>query len=298
MNSFRIHTNVNALNAYYSLDKVNRASVKAQLRIASGKRILHVADDTSGFNIGNSLNRRVSVMQSAHFNVTSAKDLMNTAESGLLGVQDLLTSIKGKLADATNPTSDRSAIAEDIKALAQEIQATLNQTKFNNTNLLTAETSSQRGIPTDTFAFNFQISGELSDTMQLDYASTLVSGSAAAGGSGNSFTQALDAYLAINEDSITNSTSLSSMGSYLDDLVDDIEDSLGDIGNLVQRLDIKEETLNVAIANAKSSYSRLFDADMAMEQLNATRNQIVGQASTAMLAQLNINPSDVLQLFG
>ncbi|MBD3409076.1 MAG: hypothetical protein GF419_02625 [Ignavibacteriales bacterium] len=298
MNSFRIHTNVNALNAYYSLDKVNRASVKAQLRIASGKRILHVADDTSGFNIGNSLNRRVSVMQSAHFNVTSAKDLMNTAEGGLLGVQDLLTTIKGKLADATNPTSDRSAIAEDIKALAQEIQATLNQTKFNNTNLLTAETSSQRGIPTDTFAFNFQISGELSDTMQLDYASTLVSGSAAAGGSGNSFTQALDAYLAINEDSITNSTSLSSMGSYLDDLVSDIEDSLGDIGNLVQRLDIKEETLNVAIANAKSSYSRLFDADMAMEQLNATRNQIVGQASTAMLAQLNINPSDVLQLFG
>lgn len=298
MNSFRIHTNVNALNAYYSLDKVNRASVKAQLRIASGKRILHVADDTSGFNIGNSLNRRVTVMQSAHFNVTSAKDLMNTAEGGLLGVQDLLTSIKGKLADATNPTSDRSAIAEDIKALAQEIQATLNQTKFNNTNLLTAETSSQRGIPTDNYSFNFQVSGELSDTMLLDYASTLVSGSEAAGGSGNSFTQALDAYLAINEDSITNSTSLSSMGSYLDDLVSDIEDSLGDIGNLVLRLDIKEEALNVAITNAKSSYSRLFDADMAMEQLNATRNQIVGQASTAMLAQLNINPSDVLQLFG
>jgi flagellin len=65
----------------------------------------------------------------------------------------------------------------------------------------------------------------------------------------------------------------------------------------VQRLDIKEETLNVSISNAQSSVSRLFDADMAYEQLNATKGSIMQQAATAMLAQLNASPQQVLQLF-
>ncbi len=77
-----------------------------------------------------------------------------------------------------------------------------------------------------------------------------------------------------------------------------VTESLGSIGNLTQRLDIKDETLNTSIANAEASISRLFDADMAMEQLNATRGSILQQAGTAMLAQLNFAPQQVLQLFG
>jgi len=76
-----------------------------------------------------------------------------------------------------------------------------------------------------------------------------------------------------------------------------VSDSLGKIGNFTQRLDVKESTMNVAITNAESSISRLFDADMAKEQLNATRGTILAQAGTAMLAQLNSSPQAVLQLF-
>ena len=76
-----------------------------------------------------------------------------------------------------------------------------------------------------------------------------------------------------------------------------VSNALGDIGNFTQRLNIKEETLNTAITNAEASISRLFDADMAQEQLNATRGSIMSQAATAMLAQLNFAPQQVMQLF-
>ena len=67
--------------------------------------------------------------------------------------------------------------------------------------------------------------------------------------------------------------------------------------NFTQRLDIKENTLNVAITNAQSTISRLFDADMAKQQLIATKDSIMSQTATAMLAQLNAAPQQILQLF-
>jgi flagellin len=63
-------------------------------------------------------------------------------------------------------------------------------------------------------------------------------------------------------------------------------------------LDIKEETLNTGISNAKSSISRIYDTDMAWEQLSAMRGTILQQSATSMLAQLNMAPQQVLQLFG
>ncbi len=77
-----------------------------------------------------------------------------------------------------------------------------------------------------------------------------------------------------------------------------VDNALGSIGNSVQRLDAKDDFLTSAIANSQASVSRLFDADMALEQLNATKASIGGQAATAMLAQLNMQPQAVLQLLG
>ena len=78
---------------------------------------------------------------------------------------------------------------------------------------------------------------------------------------------------------------------------DSVNDALGKIGNYIQRLNVKDEYLTNAISNATSSVSRLFDADMAMEQLNATKGQIGQSISTSMLAQLNLQPQNLLALF-
>jgi len=286
---FRVNTNTDALQAYYQLAKVNAETTKAQLRLSSGKRILNVGDDTSGFNVGTSLKGKVAVMQGAQGNIASAKNLLSTAEGALLSMNDLLTKVEGKLSDATNPTSDRTALADDIKALANEFGSILQNTKFNDTKILFSGAGE---------GFTFQV-GEASDTLKLDFASSLAS--TGGGGYGNNVSASIASFSTVSATTLASTsgtTSTAALQTALTNLKTAVSGALGKIGNFSQRLDIKDDTLNVAISNAQSSISRLFDADMAKEQLNATRGSILQQAGTAMLAQLNFAPQQVLQLFG
>jgi flagellin len=288
--SFRINTNVNALEAYQQLANANKMTAKAQLRMASGKRIQSVSDDTSGFNIGNSLKSKVSIMKGAQGNIASAKNLLSTAEGSLLSINDLLTQIDGKLSDASNPTTDRTALANDIQALGNEINSLLNNTKFNNTNLL-VDTLANTG-------FVFQV-GETGDTLALNFASGLASSGGA--GQATGISTSLGSFTAVTATQLgttAGASSVASLGTALTSLKSAVSTSLGAIGNFTQRLDIKDDNLNIAMTNAESSISRIFDADMAVEQLNATRGSILQQSATAMFSQLNFAPQQVLQLFG
>jgi len=106
--AFQINTNIGALRAYNALAQLNAKTEKAQLRLATQKRINSVADDTSGFNVGKSLDQKVQLMQAARRNVGSAKDMLATVESQLISIKDMITAIKSKIADASNPASDKS----------------------------------------------------------------------------------------------------------------------------------------------------------------------------------------------
>ena len=285
---FRVNTNVDALKAYQQLANANKMTAKSQLRMASGKRILNVADDTSGFNIGTSLKGKVAVMKGAQGNISSAKNLLSTAEGSLLAINDLVTKIEGKLSDSTNPTTDRTSLSNDIKALANEIKSTFENTKFNDTKLLN---STEAGS-----GFIFQV-GESGDTLKLDFASSIASSAGqttALTGQIKSFTDVTAATLSTT----TSGQGVDVLNTVLGVLKSTVTNALGKIGNFSQRLDIKDDTLNVAITNAESTISRLFDADMAQEQLNATKGSILQQSATAMFSQLNFAPQQVLQLFG
>jgi flagellin len=281
---FRINTNVDALSAYNALAKANKDTASAQLKIATGQRINSVSDDTSGFNIGKSLQGKIAVMTAAQNNVSGAQNLLSTAEGSLLSVNDLLIKIEGKLSDSTNPTADRGALSSDINSLATEIQSVMNTTKFNNTNLLTGSGDAKSG-------FSFQVGNDYTDKITLDFATSILSGSSTA------FNKSLGNFLNVTAGSVTDSNTLTTLQANLSTLKSEITSALGKIGNFSQRLDIKQDTLNVSISNAQSSYSRLFDADMAQEQLNATKSSILGQAATSMLSQLNTAPQNVLSLF-
>ena len=93
-------------------------------------------------------------------------------------------------------------------------------------------------------------------------------------------------------------TTIGDINTALSSFEKNVDTALANVGNSVQRLDVKENFLTNAIANSKASVSRLFDADMVMEQLNATKGQIGGQVATAMFSQLNLSPQNILQLFG
>ncbi len=266
---FRINTNLSALQAYNALARVNARTDKAQLRLASQLRINSVADDTSGYRVGKELMGKVALMKAAQGNVGSAKDTLATAESALSNINDLLIQIKGKVAEANDPTKNLSALANDINALGDEITAIFTNTKFNDTQLLSGSS-----LPSGS-NFIFQTGETEKTTINFGTMNTLdlasISGSGAT---------------ASNVASLSVST-----------LETAVNDSLGKIGNYIQRLDVKDSYLTSAVANATSSISRLFDADMALEQLNATKGQIGQQISISMLAQLNFQPQSLLILF-
>ena len=173
MSLFSINTNLGALSAYNALSTITQNTQNAQLQLATGKRINSVADDTSGYNVGTSLNQKVQLMQAAQQNVGSAQDMLATAESALTNVNDLITQIKAKVANATNPATDNISTANDIKALANEIANIFATTKYNNTTLLSSVANSG--------SFSFQTGADYTDKLSINYAVTgSLSGSASA----------------------------------------------------------------------------------------------------------------------
>jgi flagellin len=216
-------------------------------------------------------------MKSAQKNVGSAQDMLSTAESQLISIRDMITDIKAKIADSGNAATDLNALQLDIKAISAEITNGIANTKFNDTVLL--GTSAESG-------FSFQTGTTSAETLAVDYLESFASNYGAVSGEIDALTSS-----AARADFTALETNLNTFEAT-------VTDSLGKVGNFMQRLDAKDEFLTVAIANSEASVSRLFDADMAEEQLNATKASIGGQAATAMLAQMNAAPQQVLQLFG
>ncbi len=281
--SSRINTNIAAYNALNSLKYINRNLEKAQLKLATGSRINEVADDPAGFVISVRLNARSRGLSVALDNVGTAKNVLSIAEGGLLNISDILITMKEKITQAASDTlgsSERNAIKTELVQLTSEINNIVSETTFNNISLLNG---SYTGIKYQT--------GE--DTTNQFTVNIRVQGTASTG-----FT---DAELAIDITNVANKVFTAADASTaldkVDTAIETISDALQTIGAWVSRLTIKESTLSVSIINTEATKSRILDADIAKEQLNSTRLQILQQTSTAQLAQANISPQNVLALF-
>jgi flagellin len=261
--AFQINTNMDALSAYNALAKVNAQTNKAQLRLATMKKINSVADDTSGFKVGKELEADNMKMKAQLNNISSGKNWLSTAESALILVNDKLNQIVAKQEDAKDPIKDQSSLQKDIKAIADEIDSILANTKINGNDVLS------------TVAVSFGIGSSVSVNVgtQLDMATHDTALTALQAGDAGSVTQSVTAFQ------------------------DDVKAALGYIGNNLQVFDSREEYITSSIANNSALISKLFDADMALEQLNATKGQIGSQIGTAMLGTLNAAPQGLLSLF-
>jgi len=269
--AFQINSNLGAMDAYNALAKTSAQTQKAQLELASQKRINSVSDDTSGYRVGKELSAKVSLMKSAMSNVSSAKSLLSTAESALSSINDLLIQIKGKISAGTDPTKNTTALANDIVALGDEINSIFTNTKFNDTTLL-----SGASVPASSnFIFK---TGETENTT-INFGSMNTLDLSSISGTGSVVTGATISTLDVGQ------------------LQTDVQDALGKIGNYSQRLDVKDQYLSAAVTNAQSTVDNIFGADVAQQQLDATKGNIAQQISTTMLAQLNSAPQQLLSLF-
>lgn len=274
---FSVNTNVDALSAYNALAKTNKATAQAQLRLATLKKINSVADDTSGYNVGKQLEAQNGKMKAQLGNITDAKNYLSTAESALQQITDKLNQIQAKQVDADDPLKDSASIAKDIRTLASEIDSILKNTNINGTQLL-ASTDGTTALADASFNI-----GGASFSIDFGGASYLNTAAlATAIGSASGMQSSTDATV-LDFDTTT--------------VAANVRSAMGRLGNLTQTVNSREEYLTAAVANNTSTIASIFDADVAMEQLNATKGQIAGQIGTAMYAQLNSAPQNLLSLF-
>ncbi|MFZ5947819.1 MAG: flagellin [Stygiobacter sp.] len=274
--SFSVNTNLGALQAYNALAKVNAETQKAQLRLATTKRINQVADDTSGYNVGKRLEAQNLKQKAQLNNIASAKNYLATAESALQQVNDKFNQIAAKIVDTQDPLKDKASLAADIVTLANEIESVLTSTNINGSYLLTSTGTMSTAVASQTFDI-----GGASFSIDIDSKLSLSS-------------------IKTSTDELKAATSTSTFTSFntnLNTAVGKVRDALGYIGNKSQTVDAREEYLVSAIANNTATISGIFDADMAAEQLNATKGQISAQVATAMLSQMNTAPQQLLSLF-
>ena len=310
--STRINTNINALNALKSLNNIGTRMATAQLRLATGKRINSAADDAAGFSIAKKFESRAAGLGQALNNIGSAKNLISVAEGHLSNIVDILTQMKTKATQGSDDslgTAERTSIKAELAAMAKQITLETLQATWNSRSLFSGTASAN--ATAGNVQFKFQIGAGNSSTNDSLQFNLLKTGNVSLG-SGNSGYSALGLRLDATTGA-TSSTRLSGgtlsgslMGSgasaqvlmgRIDTAIADVSAALSYIGSVVNRLSYQEASLITAKTNTEAARSRIEDADMAYEQLEATKLQILQQTASAMLAQANSGPQAILSLF-
>ncbi|MEQ6903831.1 flagellin [Nocardioides sp. YIM 152588] len=263
----RISQNIEAINAYRNLSTTQSNLSKSMEKLSSGYRINRAADDAAGLAISEGLRAQVGGLKVAVRNAQDGISVAQTAEGALTEVHSMLQRMNDlavQYNSGTQSTESKAAINAEFTALKTEVGRIEDNTKFNG-NLLFGGG-----------ARTFQVGYANGDTIAI---------SAAALGSFKGTIAALD--LAAGTPSTSDDVQAQ---------ITAISTQRGALGAIQNRFEHTVNSVNVAIENLSASESRIRDTDMAQEMMNLTKNQILSQAGTAMLAQANSASQGVLQL--
>jgi flagellin len=270
----RINANIGALNALNALRDVNQKLALHQLRLATGRRINAAGDDPAGMTFAKKLDSRARGLAVARDNIGDAQNLMAVAEGGIQNISEILITMKEKILQAANDTigsSERAAVESQLDDMAAEIDQIVASTTWGGVTLLDASYTGKQ----------FQVGEQATDTLSFsitqDHRASALS-------------------VADSDLDVTTSSTASTALSNVNTAIDTINTSLQTIGSASSRMSIKEANISIAITNVTASYSRIYNADMANEQLEATKYLVLQQTATAMLAQANLAPQSILQL--
>jgi flagellin len=274
-----INTNLSSLVAQRNLTASQSQLGTSIQRLSSGLRINSAKDDAAGLAIANRMDSQARGMNVAIRNSMDGISLAQTAEGGLGKVSDMLGRMRElavQSSNATNTSTDRDSLNNEFRQLADEIDRTLNATKFNGQAILSSAAGSQI----------FQIGPDATSSDQLAIGTT------------NMATAANVVAVTATTGVISGTTGGSAMAmiSAIDLALATVNSERSTYGAVQNRFEAIIANLQVASENQTAAKSRILDADYAAETAALTRTQILQQAGTAMLAQANQLPQQVLQL--
>ncbi|MFN3308232.1 MAG: flagellin [Anaerolineales bacterium] len=294
----RVAGNIGALNALYSLQNINAQLAIHQTRLATGKRLNEAADDPAGMSIATSFDVRRQGLKTALSAIGDSKNLMSTMEGGLRKIQDILVKMRNKAMEAQGDTigaNERAAIRSQLLAFRNEINDIARQTQWNNNYLLVGA-----GGSGSTTALNFLTGPESTGgTSQFSFVADATSGIANNQGF-RADTASLDATgLGLADANLLVDTTANAQTAMqnIEAALNVVKAGVSQVGSFTARLTFKEEALAVQYTNTESAYNRIMNANMAEEQVEASKFLILQQTATAMLAQANVAPQFLLSLF-
>ena len=271
-----INTNVAAIKARSSLDKVQRELDTSIMRLSSGKRITRAHDDASGSSIAG---RMESQIRGLNMNLKNAKDgqsLVDTQEGALQEVTGILQRMRELAVQASSgiaASADKNYLNLEMTQLYTEIDAIGANTTFNNTNILTGASFS--------FYTDIDVNGTAVSVLAVSVTGIKIG---------------LVSSTMISIGSVTNNISIVSVISRFDTAIQSVAALRSNLGAVSSRFDHIIDNLSNVVANTEASKSRILDADFAVETTQLTRNTVLQQAATSMVAQANAQKNTILAL--
>jgi flagellin len=266
--SLRIQNNVEALNAHRNLMTVTDQVSKSMERLSSGYRINRAADDAAGLAISEKMRAQIRGLAQDQRNIGDGVSLVQTAEGALSTVHSMLQRVRELAVQYKNGTlsaSNQSAIQSEVNQLASEIERIGATTQFNGICLLNSSSTT----------VTFQVGandGEVISVNMISLGDTTV--------------------LPSGWSDLTNASAISN----IDAAIDNVSAQRATLGAVQNRLEYSLDNVSIYQENLVSAESRIRDVDMAAETVTLTKNQILAQAGTAMLAQANQAGQGVLSL--
>lgn len=280
--SLYVNTNVSALNAQRQLFDVSNKLSTSFERLSSGFRINSASDDAAGLQISDRMTSQIQGLNQAVRNANDAISLTQTAEGALSEVTTSLQRIR-QLAvqsqNGINSSADRVALQKEVSALRTEISRISTTTQFAGVNILSGD-----------FSAKFLVGANAGQTISVNLSSPAL---ARAGVNGFSATG-----LGILADNVLTEQGASRLLTAVDSAISAVGGLRADLGALQNRFQSTIRNLSNISENVSAARSRIKDADFATETAELSRNQILQQASTTILAQANQRPQAALSLLG
>ena len=269
---------------------VNESNIQGSVeRLSSGMRINRAGDDASGLAVSEKLRSQVRGLQRASTNAQDGVSFIQTTEGYLQTSQDILQRIRELSVQAANgiyTSEDRMQIQVEVSQLVSELDRIASHAQFNGLNMLTGRFARETGQNDVTASMHFHIGANMDQRIRV-FIGTMTASA-----------------LGMREVGTGDIVTLSSADSanrtigMVDDALMNVSQQRADLGAYQNRLEYAMQGLDVGAENLAAAESRIRDTDMAAQMVDFVRDQILMQASTAMLAQANLTPQSVLQLLG
>ncbi len=280
-----INHNMSALYASRSLNVRNGAVQKNIEKLSSGMRINRGGDDASGLAVSEKLRGQIRGLNQAKRNIQNGVSFIQTTEGYLQETQDILHRVRELAVQSANGVysdEDRMQIQVEVSQLVDEVNRIASHAQFNGMNMLTgnfAKDSATNGI------MQFQVGANMDQSERVYIGTMTAQALGLQGVQGDTGTIAISSVESSNQ----------AIG-IVDSALKQVSKQRADLGAYQNRFEMASKGVAIAAENLQAAESRIRDVDMADEMVQYTKNQILVQAGTAMLAQANTEPQSVLKL--